>query len=55
MGLRFQLTHQFSRRMLCKPHRGKTVCATGQQSDYYMDKRDPVGKVGPKIHSREPL
>ena len=45
-------THQFRFRMLCKPHRGKTICTTGQQGDYYVDKRDPVGKVGPGKQSR---
>lgn len=33
--------------MLCKPHRGKTIRTTGQQSDHYVDERDPVGKVRP--------
>lgn len=42
------LTYQLSCRMLCKPHRGKAICATGQQGDDDMHKRDPVGEVGPK-------
>lgn len=50
-----KFTHQFSCRRLRKPHRGKTICTTGQQSDYYMDKCNPVGKVGPKKQQRTTL
>lgn len=42
-------TYQLSCRMLCKPNRGKPICAAGQQCDNDVDKCNPVGKVGSEI------
>lgn len=46
-------TYQLRCRVLCKPHGGKTVRATGQQSDDDVHKRDPIGEVGPERNDRK--
>lgn len=38
--------------MLCKPERSKTISTTGEQSEDYMHKGDPVGEVQPKRKQR---